>query len=135
MADVTAAEIEQGLDGLRVVIRDWRPLDKNPDMAIGTVANPHGLAAELKAEIDSYPSFGPGFTLHNPSPLTCGGCTAAPATVLVVLGRTNADRSPAPGHVLLLHCRDCAGKCKDIVEGGGRAVSFFSIGPEEGTNG
>jgi hypothetical protein len=59
MADVTAAEIEQGLTDMRVVIRDWRPLDKNPDMAIGTVANPHGLAAELKREIDSYPSFGP----------------------------------------------------------------------------
>ena len=132
MPDVTAAEIEQGLDGMRVVIRDWRALDKNPDMAVGTVANPHGLAAELKSEIDSYPSFGPGFTPHNPSPLTCTGCADAPADVLVVLGRTNTDRSPAPGNVLVLHCRDCAGKCKVIAEGGGRAVAFFAIGPEEG---
>jgi hypothetical protein len=135
MPDVTAAEIEQGLTDMRVVIRDWRPLDKNPDMAIGTVANPHGLAAELKAEIDSYPSFGPGFTPHNPSPLTCTGCALAPATVLVVLGRTNADRAPAPGHVLVLHCRDCAGKARQIAEGSGRAVASFAIGPEEDIHG
>jgi len=131
MPDVTAAEIAQGLDVIRVVIRDWRPLDKNPDMAIGTVANPLGFAEELKREIDSHPSFGPGFTPHNPSPLTCTGCTLAPATVLVVLGRTNADRTPAPGNVLVLHCRDCAGKCKNIAEGGGRPVAFFTIGPED----
>lgn len=128
---MTAAEIAQGLDGLRVVVRDWRPLAENPDLAVGTVANPCGLAEELKAEIDSYPSFGPGFGPHNPSPLTCTGCTLATATVLVVIGRTNADRTPAPGNVLLLHCRDCAGKCKDIAEGGGRAVAFFAIGPED----
>lgn len=131
MPDVTAAEIAQGLDGMSVVVKDWRPLEKNPDLAIGTVANPCGLADELKAEIDSYPSFGPGFTPHNPSPLTCTGCTLAAATVLVVLGRTNSDRTPAPGHVLVLHCRDCAVKCRDIAEGGGRAVSFFTIGTEE----
>ena len=135
MPDVTAAEIAQGLDGFRVVIKDWRPLDKNPDMAIGMIANPVGCAEELKREIDSYPSFGPGFTPHNPSPLTCTGCTEAPADVLVVLGRTNADRTPAPGNVLLLHCRDGAGKCKDIAESGGRAVAFFTIGPEEKTDG
>ena len=134
MADVTTAEIEQGLTDLPVVIKDWRPLDKNPDMAIGTVANPHGLAAELKREIDSYPSFGPGFTAHNPSPLTCTGCTDAPADVLVVLGRTNSDRTPAPGSVLVLHCRDCAGKCQAIAESAGRAAAFFAIGSLEGTN-
>jgi len=130
--DVTAAEIAQGLDGLRVVIRDWRPLDKNPDMAIGTIANPHAFAEELKREIDAYPSFGPGFTPHNPSPLTCTGCTLAPAAVLVVIGRTNADRTPAPGNVLVLHCRDCAAKARQIAEGGGPAVAFFTIGPEDG---
>jgi hypothetical protein len=135
VADVTAAEIAQGLDGLRVVIKDWRPLAKNRDMAAGVVANPNGLAEELKREIDSYPSFGPGYGPDNPSPLTCTGCTLAPATVLVVLGRTNSDRTPAPGHVLVLHCRDCAGKCKGIAEGAGRAVAFFAIGPVEGTNG
>lgn len=127
MPDVTAAEIEQGLTDLRVVIRDWRPLGRNPDMAIGIVANPHRLAAELKREIDSYPSFGP----NRPSPLTCTGCTLAPATVLMVLGRTNADRTPAPGNVLVLHCRDCADKAKQIAEGGGRTVAFFAIGPKE----
>lgn len=133
MPDVTAAEIEQGLDGISVVISPWRPL--NDGAAEGVIANPHAFAAELKREIDSYPSFGPGFTAHNPSPLTCTGCALAPATVLTVLGRTWSDRTPAPGHVLVLHCRDCAGKCKDIAEGGGRAVSFFTIGPAEDTNG
>ena len=135
MPDVTAAEIAQGLDGLRVVIKDWRPLGKNPDMAVGTIANPQGCAEELKREIDGYPSFGPGFTRHNPSPLTCTGCANAPADVLVVLGRTNADRTPAPGNVLVLHCRDCMGKARVIAEGGGREVAFFAIGPLEGTNG
>lgn len=135
MPDVTAAEIAQGLDGIRVVIKDWRRLDKDPDMAIGTVANPCGFAEELKREIDSYPSFGPGFTPHNPSPLTCTGCTLAPATVLVVLGRTNADRTPAPGNVLMLHCHECAAKARQIAEDGGRAVAFFAIGPEEDTSG
>jgi hypothetical protein len=133
MPDVTAAEIEQGLDGMRVAISPWRSL--NDGTAIGAIANPHAFAVELKREIDSYPSFGPGFTPHNPSPLTCTGCADAPADVLVVLGRTNADRSPAPGNVLVLHCRDCAGKCKGIAEGGGRAVAFFAIGPEVGANG
>jgi hypothetical protein len=135
MPDVTAAEIAQGLDGMSVVVKDWRPLDENPDLAVGTVANPCGLADKLKAEIDSYPSFGPGFTPHRPSPLTCTGCTLAPATVLMVLGRTNADRTPAPGHVLVLHCRDCADKAKQIAEGGGRTVAFFAIGPEEDIHG
>jgi hypothetical protein len=128
--DVTAAEIAQGLDGLRVAISPWRSVSDGT--AIGTVANPQAFAAELKREIDSYPSFGPGFTQHNPSPLTCTGCTDAPATVLMVLGRTNADRTPAPGNVLVLHCRDCAGRARVIAEGGDRAVAFFSIGPLEG---
>ena len=135
MPDVTVAEIAQGLDGMRVVVMDWRALDGNPDMAIGTIADPHRLAKDLKAEIDSYPSFGPFFGPHNPSPLTCVGCSDAPATVLVALGRTSADRTPAPGHVLLLHCRDCAGKCKNIAEGAGRAVAFFAIGPEKAADG
>jgi hypothetical protein len=128
--DVTAAEIEQGLDGMRVVIRDWRALDKNPDMAIGTVANPHGLAAELKREIDSYPDFGtPG------SLLTCNACLRAPATLLAVIGRTNADRTAAPGHVLRELCRGCADETADITRGSGRKVTFFAIGQVEGTNG
>ena len=80
MPDVTAAEIEQGLDGMRVVVMGWRALDGNPDMAIGTIADPHRLAKDLKAEIDSYPSFGPFFGPHNPSPLTCAGCTVARGT-------------------------------------------------------
>ena len=92
----------------------------------------HRVPHPPKAEIDSYPSFGPFFGPHNPSPLRCAGCSDAPATVLVALGRTNADRTPAPGHVLLLHCRDCAGKCKGIAEGAGRAVALFAIGVEEG---
>lgn len=125
MPDVTAAEIAQGLDGLRVVIKDWRPLDKNPDMAIGTVANPHGLAAELKREIDSYPDFrtaGP--------PLTCDGCLLAPAALLAVMGRTNGDRTPAPGHVFRLLCGECAGRTREICRRGGRAVRFLAVGPE-----
>lgn len=135
MPDVTAAEIAQGLDGLRVVIRDWRPLEQNPDLAVGIVANPQGLADELKREIDSYPSFGPGVTPHNPSPLTCNGCLHAPATLLAAMGRTHADRTSAPGHVLRLLCRDCADKTADITRGGGRLVTFFAIGSVEGTNG
>jgi hypothetical protein len=133
MPDVTAAEIAQGLDGLRVAISPWRSLSDGT--AIGTVANPQAFAAELKREIDSYPSFGPGFTQHNPSPLTCTGCVDAPADVLVVMGRTYSDRTPAPGSVLVLHCRDCAGKARVIADDGGRAVSFFTIGPEEATSG
>ena len=80
------------------------------------------------------PSFGPFFGPHNPSPLTCAGCSDAPATVLVALGRTNADRTPAPGHVLLLHCRACAGKCEGIAESAGRAVAIFTIGQQEGAH-
>lgn len=129
MPDVTAAEIEQALDGMRVAISPWRSV--NDGTAVGAIANPHAFAAELKREIDSYPSFGPGFGRDNPSPLTCTGCTLVPATVLVVLGRTWSDRTPAPGHVLVLHCRDCAAKARQIAEGGGRAAAFFAIGPEE----
>lgn len=69
------------------------------------------------------------------SPLTCTGCTLAPATVLMVLERTNADSTPAPGNVLVLHCRDCAAKARRIAEGGGRSVAFFAIGPEEDAHG
>lgn len=122
MADVTAAEIEQALDGLRVVIKDWRPLEKNPDMATGTVANPHGFAAELKRLIDSYPDFGP-----DGPPLTCDGCKHAPAALLAVMSRTNADRTPAPGRVMRLLCRDCAGRTREICERGGRAVMFLAV--------
>jgi hypothetical protein len=77
------------------------------------------------------------FPLTRPagSPLTCTGCALAPATALMVLGRTNSDRTPAPGNVLVLHCRDCAGKARVIADVGGRAVKFFAIGPEDDING
>lgn len=130
MPDVTAAEIAQGLDGISVVIKDWRRLERNPDLAVGIVANPTGFAEELKRGIDSYPDFGtPG------SLLTCDGCPDAPAALLAVIGRTNADRTPAPGHVFRPLCRGCADKTADITRGGGRMITFFRIGQVEGTNG
>lgn len=63
-------------------------------------------------------------------PLTCNGCLHAPATLLAVTGRTNADRTAAPGHVLRLLCGDCAGRTREIMKDGGRAVTFLAVGPE-----
>lgn len=127
MPDITAAEIAQGLDGMQVTVKNWRQSDTNTDLATGTVADPYRLAAELKREIDSYPAvgnFGP-----DGSPLTCNACLHAPATLLAVMGRTNADRTPAPGHVLRLLCGDCAEKTQEIVKHTGRALTFLTIGP------
>lgn len=60
--------------------------------------------------------------------LTCNSCLHAPASVLAVLGRTNADRTPAPGHVLRLLCDDdCAGRTRDICGRAGRAVTFVPL--------
>lgn len=64
------------------------------------------------------------------SPLTCNGCLHAPATLLAAMGRTNADRTPAPGHVLRLLCGDCAGKAREITERTERTVTFLAVGPE-----
>lgn len=60
-------------------------------------------------------------------PLTCNGCLHAPVSLLAVFGRTYADRSRAPGHVLRLLCGECAGKTREICERGGRAVSFLAV--------
>jgi hypothetical protein len=61
------------------------------------------------------------------SPLTCNGCLNAPATRLAVLGRTNADRTPAPGHVLRLLCPGCAARTQEICKAGGRMVTFLAV--------
>lgn len=64
--------------------------------------------------------------------LTCGGCLHAPATLLAAMGRTNADRTPAPGHALRLLCGDCAERTQVICERARRAVTFLAVGAEAG---
>lgn len=64
--------------------------------------------------------------------LTCDGCLHAPATLLAAMGRTNADRTRAPGHALRLLCGDCADRTRVICERAGRAVTFLPLGLEPG---
>jgi hypothetical protein len=61
-------------------------------------------------------------------PLTCDGCSHAAAAWMAAMGRANADRSPAPGHVLRLLCDDCGGKTKETCDRAGRAITFIRLG-------
>jgi hypothetical protein len=72
------------------------------------------------------PDLSPGQPGTEP-PLTCNGCLSAPATRLAVFGRTNADRTPAPGHVLRLLCPGCAARTQVICKAGGRMVTFLAV--------
>ena len=83
---------------------------------------------------------GGGFDVGVSSPGTneSTGAVGTSVTITVGVTTTQAVSVPAftstthgPGNVLVLHCRDCMAKAKQVAEGGGRAVAFFAIGPEE----
>lgn len=98
-------------------------------------AGPEELKAEAEQLLGKFTaSLGAAFPdagrqLAGASPLTCDGCSHAPATVLAVMGRTNTDRTPAPGHVLRLLCGECVARTREICAAGGRVVTFTALGP------